>query len=160
MCCHFAGKPIIKLRPFRAQAVHLPTNVRGPISHHRGGAVGANAAGQAPCDMLCLTLWARPERADEVPGEKTFPYRKKLLSCATAAVCRGGFSLRSYYYCYYCCSCSSSFLTFSIDRLRVRQSVRYPSIGLVVKIMYISTFCDHINILHIFDHTCIVLKSG
>ena len=27
-------------------------------------------------------------------------------------------------------------------------------------IIYIRRFCDHINVLHIFDQTCIVLKSG
>ena len=40
--------------------------VRGPISHHRGGPVGVLAACRALCGLLCLTLWARPERSDEV----------------------------------------------------------------------------------------------
>ena len=38
--------------------------------------------------------------------------------------------------------------------------VCYPRIGLVVNMMYIRIFCDHINVIHIFDQTCIVLKSG
>ena len=33
----------------------------------------------------------------------------------------------------------------------LRQSVRYRSTDLVVNIMCIRTFCDHINILHIFE---------
>ena len=39
-------------------------------------------------------------------------------------------------------------------------SVRYPSIGLVVNIIYFRTFRDHRNVLHIFDQTFIVLESG
>ena len=42
----------------------------------------------------------------------------------------------------------------------LRLSVCYPSISLVVNIMYIRTFCDHRNVLYIFDHICTVLKSG
>ena len=42
----------------------------------------------------------------------------------------------------------------------LRWSVRYPSVDLVVNIIYIRTIFDHINVLHIFDLTCIVLKSG
>ena len=42
----------------------------------------------------------------------------------------------------------------------LRLSVCYPSISLVVNIMYIRTFCDHLNALYIFDPNCIVLKSG
>ena len=37
----------------------------------------------------------------------------------------------------------------------------YPRIGLVVNIIFIRQFCDHVNVLHIFDQkTCIVSKSG
>ena len=42
----------------------------------------------------------------------------------------------------------------------LRLSVCYPSISLVVNIMYIRTFFDHLNALYIFDPNCIVLKSG
>ena len=43
----------------------------------------------------------------------------------------------------------------------LRPSVHYPSISLVVKLMFIQTFCDHLNVI-IFSirQTCIVLKSG
>ena len=41
----------------------------------------------------------------------------------------------------------------------LRQSVHYPSITLVVNIRYISIFCNRLKLLHIFDQTCIVLKS-
>ena len=34
------------------------------------------------------------------------------------------------------------------------------SIILIVNISCIRTFCDHLNVLYIFDQTCIVLKSG
>ena len=34
------------------------------------------------------------------------------------------------------------------------------TIGLVVNIISIRRFCDQINVLHIFDPTCIVLKLG
>ena len=34
------------------------------------------------------------------------------------------------------------------------------SIGLVVNQIYTRRFGDHVNVLHIFDQTCIVLKSG
>ena len=34
------------------------------------------------------------------------------------------------------------------------------TIGLVVNIISIRRFCDQINVLHIFDPTCIVLKTG
>ena len=75
VCCRIAGtsfchnkRPIIRLRSLRAQAVYLPTNVRGPISHYRDGSVGVTAACRALCGLLCLPLWTRPERADELPG--------------------------------------------------------------------------------------------
>ena len=42
----------------------------------------------------------------------------------------------------------------------LRSSVCYPSIGLVVNIIYIRTFCDHINVRHISDQSFIVFKSG
>ena len=42
----------------------------------------------------------------------------------------------------------------------LRQSVRYPNIGLVVNKIYIRIFCDHINVLQVFDQTCIVVKSA
>ena len=35
-----------------------------------------------------------------------------------------------------------------------------PSIGLVESRRYIRTFCDHLNVLYIFDPTCVVFKSG
>ena len=38
----------------------------------------------------------------------------------------------------------------------LRPSVCYPSISLVVNIMYICMFCDRLNELYIFDPTCIV----
>ena len=60
----------IKLRSLRTQAVYLPTNVRGPASHHRGGSVGVPAACRALCGLLCLALWAPPERTDEVLGDR------------------------------------------------------------------------------------------
>ena len=40
----------------------------------------------------------------------------------------------------------------------LRPTVRSPSIGLVVNIMFIRTFCDDIYVLHIFDKSCIVLN--
>ena len=46
----------------------LLRTVRVPISHNRGGSVGVPAACRELCGLLCLTLWARPERAYEVPG--------------------------------------------------------------------------------------------
>ena len=42
----------------------------------------------------------------------------------------------------------------------LRSSVCYPSIGLVVNIIYIRIFCGHISVFHNFDQNCIVLKSG
>ena len=63
-------KPIIRLRSLRAQAVYLPTNVRGPISHYRDGSVGVTAACRALCGLLCLTLWARPDRTYEVSDDR------------------------------------------------------------------------------------------
>ena len=30
----------------------------------------------------------------------------------------------------------------------------------VNQVIYIRTFCDHLNILHLLNHACIVLKSG
>ena len=39
-------------------------------------------------------------------------------------------------------------------------SVCYPSISLVVSIMYIRIFCHQLSALYSFDSTCIVLKSG
>ena len=50
-------------RPFVDQRT-----VRGAISHHRGGLVGVSAACRALCGLLCMALWVRPEREDEVPG--------------------------------------------------------------------------------------------
>ena len=41
----------------------------------------------------------------------------------------------------------------------LRQSVRYLRIALIVNMIYTRTFYDHINVLHIFDETCIVLTS-
>ena len=41
----------------------------------------------------------------------------------------------------------------------LRPSVCYPSISLVVNIMIFGIFCDHLNVLFIFDPPCIV-KSG
>ena len=35
----------------------------------------------------------------------------------------------------------------------LQPSVQYPSISLVVNIMYIQTFCEHLTVLHIFDET-------
>ena len=128
------------------------------MSHHRGGSVGVPVACQALCGLLCLTLWARPVRVDEVPGEQTLLYRKKLLSCTAAAVSSSGFCSPQLLLLFLLCS--SNFLTFLVDRLRVRQSVRYLSNGIVVNIMYTIMFCDLINVLHIFDQTSIVLKSG
>ena len=82
----FHKKPIIKLRSIRAQAVYLPTNVRDPISYHRGGSVGVPSACPALCGLLCWTLWARPEYANEALGEQTLLHRKTLSSCTAAAV--------------------------------------------------------------------------
>ena len=62
-----------------------------------------------------------------------------------------------------CCSASpasSSALLWPSVRYPSIDSVRYPSIDLVVNIIWIRTFCDDINVLHIFDQTCIVLKPG
>ena len=42
----------------------------------------------------------------------------------------------------------------------IRPTACYPSIGLVVNIVHIRTFCDHINVLHMVDKTSIVLKSA
>ena len=42
----------------------------------------------------------------------------------------------------------------------LRPSVHYPSISLIVNIMCIRIFCDHLNVFYMFDQTCIVLKSG
>ena len=42
--------------------------VSGSMSHHKGGSVGVPRDCWALCGLLCLILWARPERADEVPG--------------------------------------------------------------------------------------------
>ena len=44
----------------------------------------------------------------------------------------------------------------------LRPSVHYPSISLVVNIMYIQTFCEHLDVLYMFStrQTCIALKSG
>ena len=42
----------------------------------------------------------------------------------------------------------------------LRPSVCHPSISLVVNIMFIRIFCEHLNVLYVFDPTCIVLKSG
>ena len=42
----------------------------------------------------------------------------------------------------------------------LRPSVYYPRIGLVVNIIYIRTFCVHLDDLYIFELVCIVLKSG
>ena len=39
-------------------------------------------------------------------------------------------------------------------------SLYYPSIGLVVNIIHTQIFCDHINVLYIFDQAHIILKSG
>ena len=44
-----------------------------------------------------------------------------------------------------CCSAPPAYLSSPLW-----PSVRYPSIGLVVNIMHIRTFCDHLNVLHIF----------
>ena len=54
-----------------------------------------------------------------------------------------------------CCSAPSA-----SSSAPLRPSVRYPTTGLVVNTMHIRTFCDHINVLHIFGQICIVLKSG
>ena len=54
-----------------------------------------------------------------------------------------------------CCSAPPASLSAPL-----RPSVRYPTTGLVVNTMHIRTFCDHINVLHIFGQICIVLKSG
>ena len=53
-----------------------------------------------------------------------------------------------------CCSPPASSGTPS------RPCVYYSSIIPVVNVTYISGFCYHINVLCIFDQTCIVLKSG
>ena len=54
-----------------------------------------------------------------------------------------------------CCSpppvCSSTPL---------RLSVYCLSVGSVVNISYVRTFCDHLNVFNTFDPTCIVLKPG
>ena len=42
----------------------------------------------------------------------------------------------------------------------LRPSLCYPSISLVVNIMFIIVFCGHLNVIYIFDPNCIVLKSG
>ena len=42
----------------------------------------------------------------------------------------------------------------------LRPSVNYPSISLILIIRCIRTFSGHLNVLHIFGQTCIVLKSG
>ena len=51
---------------------------------------------------------------------------------------------------------------FRSSCLLERTLCAYPRIGLVVlaNIMCIRRFCDHTNVLHTFDQTCIVLKSG
>ena len=41
----------------------------------------------------------------------------------------------------------------------LRPSVYNASISLIVNMIYIRTFGDHIHVLYIFDHTRIVLKS-
>ena len=53
--------------------------------------------------------------------------------------------------------CSSAPASSSAPLL---PSVRCPSIGLVVNILYIRIFCGHLNVLYIFDQTCIVLQPG
>ena len=47
--------------------------------------------------------------------------------------------------------CCSAHLVCSSTPLR--PSVNYPSISLVVNIMYIQTFCEHLNVLNNFDQT-------
>ena len=80
----FSSKKILSANlystsPFKSlaskEAVYLPTAVRGRISNHRGGSVSVPAACRARCCLLCLTLWARPELGDEVPGEQTLLHR-------------------------------------------------------------------------------------
>ena len=63
---HFAHRPFTYQR-----------TVKGPISHHTSGSVGMPAACRALCGLLCLTLWARLERAKrykvpQVPGCNSF----------------------------------------------------------------------------------------
>ena len=54
-----------------------------------------------------------------------------------------------------CCSLSPA-----SSNTPLRPSVCHPSISLVVNIMFIRIFCEHLNVLYVFDPTCIVLKSG
>ena len=48
--------------------------------------------------------------------------------------------------------CDVSF-RFSCSNTPLRPSVHYQNISLVVNIMCVQTFCDHLNILYIFDET-------
>ena len=57
------------------------------------------AACPGHCGLLCSTLWARPERGEEVPGEQLLLHRKTLPSRTTGAVVVG-FAPLSYYYSY------------------------------------------------------------
>ena len=41
----------------------------------------------------------------------------------------------------------------------LRPSVYYPSISLVLNMIFIRTFCDDLNVVYIFDQTLFVLKS-
>ena len=119
LCWYFSfyHKMSIELRSLWAQSVYLSTNVRGPISHHRRGSVGVPAACRALCGLLySFTSWARPECADEVPGEQTLLHRKTSPFCIAAAVV-AGFAPLSYYYC---CSCS-----LSADRRESTSSVHW-----------------------------------
>ena len=52
------------------------------------------------------------------------------------------------------------FASCLFDQTPLRPSMYNASISLVVNIMCIHTFCDHLNVLYIIDQTCIVLKSG
>ena len=53
-----------------------------------------------------------------------------------------------------CCSRPASSST------PLRPSVYYPSISLVVDIIYIRTCCEYLNVFYIFDPVCTVLKLG
>ena len=57
--------------------------------------------------------------------------------------------------CELCCSLSPA-----SSNTPLRPSVCHPSISLVVNIMFIRIFCEHLNVLYVFYPTCIVLKSG
>ena len=100
VCCRFAGTSFDhKHRSFVYQ------RTSGVPYHIEVGRFACLQLCRALCGLLCLTLWARPEHADEAPREQTLLHSQKLPSCTAAAVVVGFAPLS--YYCY-CCSCGFS----------------------------------------------------